>query len=348
MLFAPACASTDGWSWTRLMLLGDQGHRPSYFLKAIEVAEHFGENDPRLHIARQNAAAGYVNDNPRLAEPILREDMLDLEKLDMDFPELVYDCFQLAKVCELQGKHEEAKALLNRALAIRGKWKEISSDDPFNAQLFASLYLIYYSLGQGAEAAKARCQMDRAVLLMRNEITRAHCLSAVSYQIKQYATSNHTLSRQRFEQLLKTAIGLSMQAADYFQKNGKTFNYAYELHLISDMYWSMGDSNSAENMTRQSLAIALNDFPNMSDLPLTDADCLSNILYSKNRLQEAQQVQERFLSQLQLAQQRGSVHRGNLGALRCFVAFWTRNGHPEIVEKLQMHAPNTIARLHAN
>src|SRR6516164_8376638 len=114
--FVPVSAATQEPSWIKLMLAAYDTNDPRYYLAAMRLAEKYGDNDPRLHIARLNAGIHYRWSNPPLAESILQKDIIELKNLDPDFPDLVYDYYELARAYQWQGRYIEAEPPLLRAL----------------------------------------------------------------------------------------------------------------------------------------------------------------------------------------------------------------------------------------
>ena len=294
-----AQASTE--LWAKLMVDAQRNHRSaSGFLNAMRVAEQYGEHDARLHIAMTNAGDAVKSENPALAESLFKRDISELETIDRDFPEIPCDCFQLASLYLRQRRFSEAEAQLRRAIAVRNKWRDVSSNNPFNAQLFASLYLAYYSQGDTEAAKSAYDQMLNAIQQLRLERRRTECLGVIRSLIYNYACNQQGLSQLQVRHLNEIAWAFATEEEAGRKKIGN-------LHLIADqLYWSaeialaLGDLKKAESMARQSLDLVRNKLDTAKEFSTlkNDTAVLSQILCKQARYREAKELQEQLLSVL--------------------------------------------------
>src|SRR5271167_3695233 len=84
----PVQADSDAQRWNKLMLYNS--YVPTH-IEAVHLAEKFGEDDPRLHLALHGAgvALSWNNKDLPLAESFFKRDIAILEKLDVNFPAIV-------------------------------------------------------------------------------------------------------------------------------------------------------------------------------------------------------------------------------------------------------------------
>jgi hypothetical protein len=342
-LWTPAWPAAKTDRWTNLMVLGKLRHEPAYFLKAVDLAQSFGANDPRLHVARQNAALHCESRNPALSEQLFKQDIADLENLDVDFPEIPFDCLELARMYELEGRHAEAESLLMRALGIRKKWHEISNEEPYNAQILAWLFVVYYGQQKEYKAEQVRHEMNEAMEKLGNEVTRARCLEEVSNLLKEYAQKGKQLSAAQSRALIETALKMSERAASLFQKNGQIGDYANQLRLSAEIYLALAEPERAQVSIKKSLALIDDKFAPGNDLAIRDTIILAEILYSAKRNQEAEQLQSGYLSKL--AQQHGQLSTNYIEALNSFAGLWDSAGREDLAQAFKRKA-NQLSRMH--
>jgi tetratricopeptide (TPR) repeat protein len=302
------------------MLQGYDSNDVRYYLAAVNLAEKYGSGDPRLHLALCSAADKCRFADSRLAEKLLKRDIAELEKLDVNFPEIVYDCYELARIFEWQGRYAEAESVLLRALSIRKKWQDISSDNPFNAELLACLYLIYYSRGETNKANETEVRALNAVQQMRNELTRGHCLSSLEYLVRSYACVCKRLSPAQAKHLIETALGFSDRAVYYFRKHDALYDLAGQLNGSTRDALELGDDKKAERMTRESLKLAFADFDNMQEIPWIATSMLCQIVCKDGRYHEADQLHRNYLSAL--ARLYGSSSPKYADRLNQIAIFW--------------------------
>jgi tetratricopeptide (TPR) repeat protein len=314
------------------MIAGDDGHNPSAFLAAAKSVERFGADDPRLHIALRNAARSYHYSNPALAESVAKRDILNLEKIDTDFPDIVYDCYELAGIYTRAQRYAESDAMIQRALNNRRKWRDLSSNDPYNAVLYANLYVNACLQGKNDQANAARSQMITAIQELHNEVRRANCLTRLQdffYHIG-YFCQEHRLPQAR--QFLEKALDCSTQAASYYQKDGPLLFYTGQLFSSGEIANILGDTDKAEQFLRTSLAATHDHMSFLKRNAWSDVYLLCQIMCSKRRYQEAQQLQERYFSQL--AQAAGPNDPFYKRVLEQSAGFWQRQGRVDLAKSL--------------
>ncbi len=134
------------------------------YLAALQEAEKFGEQDPRLAISLNNLAALYDTRGKYVRAELLyrralaiREKVLGPEHLDV-----ATSLNNLAALYLGQGKYAEAEPLYQRALAI--KEKTLGPEDPEVALILGNYATLLRVLNRRAEAKKmkARAKAIRA------------------------------------------------------------------------------------------------------------------------------------------------------------------------------------------
>jgi len=277
------------------MVTGERTHKASYFLAAARLAEKYGRDDPRLHIALHNAAFKSLGPNPALAESLLKRDISNLERLDVNFPGIVRDCYELGTLYEGQRRYAEAEPLLLRAIAIHKKWQDIQSDDPFNAEILVALYFMYYVQGRYDEAKQVHAQMIDAVQHLHAGLTRFRCLSAVRQHLSGYVQYGQGLRPEQKQHFLEMAFEFSREALSYFHSGREC---ADELQDSAILAFALGDPKKAERLARQSLDMAATDPDCMPQPGLRAAVFLCQILSEQQRYKETKEVQNRCLAKL--------------------------------------------------
>src|SRR5262249_10315385 len=121
---AEAAADPKPDTWTGLMMTGKRLNDRRYYLKALSFAQKFGEDDPRFHMSLQVAAFQHRIMAPKLSEALFKKDITVLERIDVDFPAITQDLYELSRIFNQEGRYVEAEAQLKRALAIRNKWQD--------------------------------------------------------------------------------------------------------------------------------------------------------------------------------------------------------------------------------
>lgn len=333
ILFVPVSAATNEPGWTKLMQLAYDTHDPRYYLAAVRLAEKYGSADPRLHIAMFNAAVHYRCTKPELAERLLKRDIADLKSLDPDFPDLVYEYYELARVYEWQGRYEEAEPVLLRALAIRDKWQDVSSDDPSTAEILACLYFAYLGMGNTSKAADTEANMRSALHSIRNELTRGHCLSSVEFLFNSQGRSGKKLIREQRRELLRKAREFSDLAVFYFRKRNEVYDLAGQLNVSAGLAAAFDELKIAEKYATESMTISFADFDNMQDIPLCSTVTLCDILLKEKRYKDGEQLIDRYLSILERSSGQKSIKFDH--ALLDLANFWDREKRPDLAAKLR-------------
>jgi tetratricopeptide (TPR) repeat protein len=328
------------------MLAAYDTNDPRYYLAAMRLAEKYGDNDPRLHIARLNAGIHYRWSNPPLAESILQKDIIELKNLDPDFPDLVYDYYELARAYQWQGRYIEAEPPLLRALAIREKWQDVSSDDPSTAEILVCLYFIYQQRGDRAKAADTEAKMLDSLQAIRNELTRAHILSNVEFLVSSQANGGKMLNLPQRKELLGIARELSDRAVFFFRKYNALYDLAGQLNTSAAFARYFNERKKAEAYAQESLSLCYSDFENMRDVPIGATNQLCGIICEDGRYKEAQQLQERYLSTV--AQINGTRSPKYARGLNEFAAFWEREKRPDLAKPLRQREKSTVDWLKKN
>lgn len=336
MPFVPISAATSEPSWTKLMLSAYDTNDPRYYLAAVLLAEKYGENDPRLHIALFNAAVKYRWSNPKLAESLLKRDIADLVKLDPDFPDLVYQYFELARVYEWEARYDEAEPPLLRALAIREKWQDVSSDDPSTAEILACLYFVYQQKRETAKAAATEARMLNSLQSIRNELTRAYILGSVEFLFSSQGHSGKNLDAEQRRELIGKARDLSDRAVFYFRKHKVVYNLAGQLSTSAGFALECDDLKTAESYARESLRLSFANFEQMADVPWSGTHVLCSIVCKKGHYNEAEQLQEGYLSAL--ARTSGSRSPKYARVLTEIAYFWEVEKQPKLAAKWKERA----------
>jgi tetratricopeptide (TPR) repeat protein len=291
----PAQAESDARRWNTLMLHNDS---VSSHIEAVRVAEKFGEDDPRLHIALHGAGVtlSWRNNNLPLAESFFKRDIAILEKLDINFPAIASDCYEWANVCEAQGKYKEAEPLLLRALAIREAWKDVQADDPYNAELYCSLYVAHYMQGQIELAADAQARMLKALELWHTDKIRALCLFKLDNNILRFILRAKDLPPEKKRHLLEMTLGFAKESSLYYKKGAREYDYVLSLQGIADIYRLLGNLSEAEQLERKSLLLAENKLDSMHKTAFFALAKLAHILMAQNRSGEVEQMVDEYLS----------------------------------------------------
>jgi tetratricopeptide (TPR) repeat protein len=325
-----AAADQSGPSWTALMMSGKRLHDPSYFLKAVAVAEQSGEDDPRVHMALEVAAFEHRVPAPRIAESLFKKDIRVLERLDVDFPEIARDCFELSKLLNGQGRYAESQAFLTRALAIRDKWQDYSSNEPYTAEIIAALFMAYEGQGKTALANECYAKMLTAVNQLRSEVTRARCLDALQEEFAHYVSVNPRLTPDQAKHFLIIARDLCKQSTLHYHT---VSDRAKQLTCSGLIELDLREQDKAWQFFRQSLDLAETDLAENPETASSDYACLAAILFNRNRLDEIDRLQRRWLSQW--ARISGITSERYARVLSEFTGFWTNNARPDLAVKLR-------------
>jgi hypothetical protein len=334
-------------SWIHLMHVHDgRAHvssRGRSFLSAVDLAEKFGEDDARLHIALYNAARVYTVSNPPLAERLFKRDVAFLEKIDGDFPDIVSDCYELANIYALQGRYAECEAMLARALAIRDKWKDMESDNPFNAELYSSLYIVSYLQRKKSQADDAYAQMQRALSVWHITKLRGTCLRLVGGNFHNYANDCKHLTVEEQNHFLRISLALSKESAACYKKIGNDYDYAAQLLEIAAIDLGLSRLADAEQITKQTLSFAESHFDSLGHLAFDALDYLGMAIGPKHRYNELQELQDKYLSQVASAYGRESEYYA--GELYRCAAIWDDAKRPHLADSQREQARLIFSKL---
>ncbi len=157
----PAHASAQGGQWDTLNAAGieayqhgDYAEAEKQFGVALNEAEGFGPQDPRLGTSLNNLAVVY-EDLGRYAEaePLYNRALAIREKaLGPDHPRVATSLNNLALLYHAQGKYAEAEPLYKRALAIQEK--ALGPEHPDVATSLENYAALLRETGRSAEAAE--------------------------------------------------------------------------------------------------------------------------------------------------------------------------------------------------
>ncbi|PWT96217.1 MAG: hypothetical protein C5B53_10055, partial [Candidatus Melainabacteria bacterium] len=327
--FGWAGAEETQASWSRLMMEGEHKDNLNKYLAAIKIAEKSGENNPRLHIALHNAGVlcAWRYKNLDRAEELFKRDIAVLEKISVDFPDIVSDCYELANIYEWQGRYKEAEALLLRAVALRKKWEDLQSNDPFNAELYASLYTIYYVQGNEAKANEWKSQMLKSLALWHSDRTRGECLFKIDNNLYKYATRCKKIDPAKRKHLLEMALGFSMQSATcnrrcYGEWSGEVADID-----VAGILMALGRLAESERILRRALSMAEEDLPGKKGYAFPTLARLATILCSQHRLNEVEQLQDDYLAKI--ANRFGKTSDTYIGEVSGCGEIWGNEKYPE-------------------
>jgi tetratricopeptide (TPR) repeat protein len=339
----PPPVESEEQYWTKLML-GAQGKDDlAKYLAAVRVAERYGEDDPRLHIALYDAGVqcSWLNKRPQLAEQLLKRDIANLEKISVTFPDIVSDCFELANVYEIQGRYGEAETLLLRALDIRKKWKDVQSDNPFNAEIYSSLYVAYYVQGNDAKAADAQSQMLNALALWQTDKTRAQCLFKLDNNFYKYATRCKHLDPVKGKHLLEMALKFAAESAACYRRLYGETAFSMANLGVAEIYMALGRMAEAESIFRHILNIADVSQSFEKTNAFASLARLATILCSQHRINEVEQLQDQYLSKI--ARAFGEMSSTYVDEVKMCAEIWGNEKYPELEEKRRRQAQVIIA-----
>jgi tetratricopeptide (TPR) repeat protein len=327
-------------SWVRLMHVHDgrglSSSRGQSFLSAVDLAEKFGEDDPRLHLALYNAAMAYAVSDPMLAERLFKRDLAVLEKIDGDFPNIVSDCYELANIYAMQRRYAECEAMLARALAIREKWKDLQSDDPFNAELYSSLYMVSYLQGKNSQADDAYAQLQKALNIWHFDKLRGTCLRKVGGNFHNYVNRCKYLTVEEQNHLLRISLALTNESAACYKKIGFDCDYVLQLLDIAAIDLGLSRFADAEQVTKQALSYAENHFDSLGHFAFDALDLLAMAICPKHRYNELQDLQDKYLSQVASAYGRESKRYAH-ELYRC-ATIWDDAKRPDLADSQRKQA----------
>ena len=133
------------------------------FTQALQEAEKFGPNDPRLVKSLSSLAGAYVSQGKYAdAEPLYKRALSLSEKIfGLDSPEVANSLERIACTQILQDKFDEAEPLVKRVIAI-----DLKKKTPHGAAVdLNNLAVEYISSGMSAKAAQL---LDEAIRLDPN------------------------------------------------------------------------------------------------------------------------------------------------------------------------------------
>jgi Tfp pilus assembly protein PilF len=167
----PSCAGDEGPTWEEQIAaghqafeLGDYPEAESQLEPALETAEAFGPQDPRLATSLNELALLYRHQGRyEEAEPLYKRALAIREKaLGPDHPRVATVLNNLGTLYYAQDRYAEAEPLIKRALAIYEK--ALGADHPRVAALLENYAALLRKTGRGAEATKmkARAKAIRA------------------------------------------------------------------------------------------------------------------------------------------------------------------------------------------
>ena len=131
------CGQSAGSPWESYIQAGEAAYQQGnyaeaekQFLAALQEAENFGPEDPRLATSLNNLANLYEAQGKYTeAEPLYQRALTIYEKaLGPEHPNVATSLNNLAVLYEAQGKYTEAEPLYQRSLAIREK--ALGPEDP--------------------------------------------------------------------------------------------------------------------------------------------------------------------------------------------------------------------------
>jgi len=143
---------------------GDYAEAEKHFAAALEAAEGYGEDDPRLGTSLNNLAGLYrAQGRYGEAEPLYQRSLAILEKaLGPEHPDVAVSLNNLAELYRVQGRYGEAEPLYQRSLAIREK--ALGSEHPHVAASLENYAALLRAMARTTEAGEmeARAQAIRA------------------------------------------------------------------------------------------------------------------------------------------------------------------------------------------
>jgi len=154
-VYVTACAQE---SWESYNAAGLEAHEQAryaeaeeLYLAALEEAEQFGDQDPRLADSLNNLAFSYHGQGKYVeAEPLYQRALEINEALGREDPSTAINLNNLAELYLRQGKYAESEPLYQRALAIYEKI--LGPDDPKLANLLEDYAALLRQTGRNEEA----------------------------------------------------------------------------------------------------------------------------------------------------------------------------------------------------
>jgi tetratricopeptide (TPR) repeat protein len=154
-----ACAQQNGL-WEQHIKAGEQAFQQgryaeaeSLLVAALEEAETFGPQDPRLVTSLNNLAGlYYAQRNYAQTEPLLKRALTISEAtLGTEHPEVAVHLYNLALFYDVQGNYTEAEPLYQRALSIREQ--TLGSTHSITTKTRESYAVLLHKMDQEAEEA---------------------------------------------------------------------------------------------------------------------------------------------------------------------------------------------------
>jgi tetratricopeptide (TPR) repeat protein len=266
----------------------------------------------------------------RQAELLFKRDIVLLTKIDVDFPDLVSDYFELARIYETESRFAESEALLLRALAIRKKWQDVQSDDPFNAMILGELYIVYNGRGETARASEAHAQLLESLTQLRTKKTRGSCFHSLSCLFHSYVLSHRRLPPDQAKRFLETALQFSNEA---IANQKHPTDISDELRIAAHIKFELHETKQAEQLFNQSMEIAFNNPDCLRTVGLWDLEGMADVLSEQHRYRELEQLQSRYLQAI--ANEFGALSQDYLNALLESADIWRAHKFPDQEQKLR-------------
>ncbi|PWT96078.1 MAG: hypothetical protein C5B53_10365 [Candidatus Melainabacteria bacterium] len=328
--------------WTRLMLAGKHAKQGNWYEQAVNVAEKFGEEDPRLHLALHAAAveSALHGGRNRQAEMFFKRDIALLENIGPDFPDLVSDFFELAQIYEAERRYLESERLLVRALAIRRKWEDVQSDDPFNAAILGELCIVYNDLGQTSKSSEMHAQMVEDCKQLRTSQSRATCFQTLSNLFHNYVCNHKELPKQQKRRFLQMALEFSKLALIDAKH---AVDIGNELRKAGAICWALGDLKQSEQFFREGMDLGLDQLETIPDVASWNLIAFDDFLFAQHREREVEQLQARYLQAV--AKTFGNASRAYGNALGCCADIWWTHKFFDRGQQLRLQSNAVLDRL---
>jgi tetratricopeptide (TPR) repeat protein/CHAT domain-containing protein len=248
---APALAQSDSWesqnsAGEAAYQRGDYAEAEQHFAAALEIAEEFGADDPRVATSLNNQAVLYQTQGRYAdAEPLFRRALAIREKvLGPEHPHVATSLNNLALLYHHQSRYAEAEPLFKRALVI---WeKALGPEHPDVATSLNNLALLYHAQGRYAEAEplwkRALAIREKALGPEHPDVaTSLSSLAGLYYAQGRYAEA---------EPLWKRALAIREKAL-----GPEHPDVATSLNNLALLYHAQGRYAEAEPLYKRALAI---------------------------------------------------------------------------------------------
>lgn len=341
---AARSATADEMEWERLMTLGRYNHHPECFLRAVTIARRLGKADFRLHVALHNAGVECARSDRVLAESLFREDIALLEAIDVDFPELTCELYELALIYDLEGRVAEAEQLLVRALKIRQKWQDSASDHPYNAKLYALLHASYYRQHKYEKAAEALANMTASTQKMRTAILQYECLDSIAELFRNHASAiSKRGSREETFHFLRLSLDTCEKLEAVNRPKRTTVSIVDALNRRGDIHLALGEYSKAEVLVRKALQFSLAE--NEPDLYRAglETNLLSSTLIMQGKVGDVEHLQN--LQLLRLAKYRGEKSPEYVTTLSDYAKIWREFHRPDLEAKFLEQRKRLLAQI---